>query len=420
VSGESPELMAARKFAAQAASILGRTPSFQQLAPATRTAIVRDLETIRQALDPAIAGQRIPERDPYALALETPNDLTRRRNQARQRGQIGDGGGSADVPAGPENKATPGPRVAATETLASRAGALSDEIDFPAFVAGLVHGTFDAIVDATIRQMEAFADLVSSVAKGVDAFTRDNVTANQARDWLVQQYPRDLVLETPVDPRTGPPQLRPRTPDHEVEDQPAAEWLTDFGLAGEPLTDDLIEEQLIPAARRRVGESRLQMLATMVLLGMNRIIVKDGSISARVRFRAAAKDKAQVNYATSQDPGDPNWGTRGNALYENHSTMISTVGVNVQSETDLKVELFGEVKINFVSETLPLDRFVDQARMALLQSNARWTSPRPEGSNGRNDQPGGPATPLTSTATEPPSGAAGPSTPMPSSDGGGR
>ena len=55
--------------------------------------------------------------------------------------------------------------------------------------------------------------------------------------------------------------------------------------------------------------------------------------------------------------------------------MVSTVGVNAQAETDLKVELFGQVEINFVSETLPLDRFADSARTSLLQRNARWTGP---------------------------------------------
>lgn len=51
-------------------------------------------------------------------------------------------------------------REAATESIGRRAGALSDELDFPEFVASLVHGTFDAIVDSSIRQMESFADLV--------------------------------------------------------------------------------------------------------------------------------------------------------------------------------------------------------------------------------------------------------------------
>jgi hypothetical protein len=306
--------------------------------------------------------------------METPDDLRMRIAQ----GRMGMGGGSTGTTTdstappsdGTNSSTTPGPKAKpATETLASRVGALSDEVDFPGFVAGLVHGTFDAMLDASIRQMEAFADLVSAVAKTVDEFTRDNVSRGQAIDTLADKYPTDLVrVSSPGDGSPAKLQARQVSDDGEV---PSPEWLADYDLAGQELTDELIENQLIPAARRRVGEGRLQTLATMVLLGMNRVVVKDGTISAKVRFRAAARDTALVNYAVSQEPPQEQWATRGSAMYAPPSTMISTVNANVQTDTDLKAELFGEVRINFVSETLPLDRFVDAAKMSLLQGNAR-------------------------------------------------
>ena len=37
----------------------------------------------------------------------------------------------------------------------------------------------------------------------------------------------------------------------------------------------------------------------------------------------------------------------------------------------MRGQLFGEVKINFASETLPLDRFVDEAKRTLLERRAR-------------------------------------------------
>ena len=54
---------------------------------------------------------------------------------------------------------------------------LIQEVDFPAFVAGLIHGAFDAIVDASIQQMEAYGNLIKNVASSLDEFrnalTRD-------------------------------------------------------------------------------------------------------------------------------------------------------------------------------------------------------------------------------------------------------
>src|SRR4051812_25781854 len=116
------------------------------------------------------------------------------------------------------------PKEKATDALGRRAGALSDEIDFPAFVASLVHGTFDAIVDSSIKQMESFADLVSAVSKPLDQFTSENVPSGQARAWLVEQYPRDVTLVEEGGEYRLAPLIAPGS-----EEPPAPAWLADFG-----------------------------------------------------------------------------------------------------------------------------------------------------------------------------------------------
>ncbi len=252
----------------------------------------------------------------------------------------------------------------ATETLARRTGALVNEVDFPGFVAQLVHGTFDAIVDASIRQMESYSSLVSAVAKTVDQFTEENVTSNQARDWLAQRFPGEVVVILPTADNPQP-QIAPRA------EGLTPVWLADYGAEGEEFTAELLETRILPQVRNKVGAERQQLLATMVLLGMNRVAVKDGSISAKVMFRASASDVAKVGYAAGADPqGSANWGERGSTTYNGTSTMVSTLAVNAQNETSVRADLFGEVKLNFVSETLPLDRLADQAKIAMVQRNA--------------------------------------------------
>jgi hypothetical protein len=299
-----------------------------------------------------------------------------------------------EEPVDPMAPAEDGPsprRETATDAIGRRAGALSDELDFTEFVASLVHGTFDAIVDSSIRQMESFADLVAAVAKPVDQFTQENVSLNQARDFLVEQYPQDLALtrdETGV--RVVPRRLVGEDGDEEMR---SPEWLDEYGMGGEELTSEVIEETLVPKARERVARNRLQTLSTMVLLGMNRVVVRDGTIGARLRFRAAAADHTAVDYAVSDDAGEApatEWGRRGSRSYAAPRTKVSTVGVNVQSDSELKAELFGDVKINFASETVPLDRFIDEARRNVLERHARPTA-RSEAAR--------PATPETSAIT---------------------
>ncbi|HET7866932.1 MAG TPA: hypothetical protein VFL86_21230, partial [Burkholderiaceae bacterium] len=225
-------------------------------------------------------------------------------------------GGNGGAQAGPQTRAvatapapTPPPKPPATETLAARTGALVNEVDFPGFVAQLVHGTFDAIVDASIRQMESYADLVAAVAKTTEQFTEENITENQARDWIAQRYPGEVALLLPrgSDDAQRTPLLVPR-----VEGQTPA-WLAEYGVADQELSSELLETAVLPRARQKLGAERQQLLATLVMLGLNRVAVKDGSISAKVMFRAAANDKAVVAYAQGADPGGGgggNWGSR--------------------------------------------------------------------------------------------------------------
>lgn len=259
----------------------------------------------------------------------------------------------------------------ATETLGRRAGAVTDELDFPEFVASLIHGTWDAMVDSSIRQMDAYGDLVAAISKPMAQFRDENVTANQARDWLVAQYPGDLALVLDE----SEPLVVPRGELDEFGDAPSPAWLKEYGAEGQSLSSELIEDVLIPAARDRLAGDRMQTLATLVMMGMNRIVVRDGSITARLRFRAAAADKTKVDYAVSDDPGSAGtsggWSTRGSTAYATPVTKVSTIGVNAQTDTTINAELFGEVKINFASETIPLDRFVDDARRTLLERAAK-------------------------------------------------
>ena len=281
-----------------------------------------------------------------------------------------DGTPTRAVATAPAAAPTPPPKPPATETLAARTGALVNEVDFPGFVAQLVHGTFDAIVDASIRQMESYADLVAAVAKTTEQFTEENITENQARDWIAQRYPGEVALLLPrgSDDAQRTPLLVPR-----VEGQTPG-WLAEYGVGDQELSSELLETAVLPRARQKLGAERQQLLATLVMLGLNRVAVKDGSISAKVMFRAAANDKAVVTYAQGAEPGGGgggNWGSRGSlASGQGVSTMVSTLNLNAQSDTSLSATMFGEVKLNFVSETLPLDKLADAVKLNMVQRHA--------------------------------------------------
>ena len=126
---------------------------------------------------------------------------------------------------------------------------------------------------------------------------------NQTRDWFVQRYPRDLQVILPDPGKEGvqQPRLVPRA--GRGTDPPA--WLERYGLGGHDFTEEVTDGALLEAGRSSLAEERMQTLATMVLLGINRIVVSDGQIKAKLQFHAAADEtvSAQINQLGAQQAG---------------------------------------------------------------------------------------------------------------------
>ena len=140
---------------------------------------------------------------------------------------------------------------------------LIDAVNFPRFVAGLINGVFDAIVDSSIEQMRAYGELLKDVAKTVDQFLQENVSDDDGRDYLAERYPeyfevdetRCLRLRDGIDRRHATTRLHRLVPDGRLNTLDAAS----------------VKRILIPAARRRIAANRQQLLASMVLMGIQRI-----------------------------------------------------------------------------------------------------------------------------------------------------
>ena len=152
------------------------------------------------------------------------------------------------------------------------ADSLLGAVDFPAFVAGLIHGVFGAIVTASIRQMQAYAELVAGVAASVDGFGNDKLGDQAARDTLATEFPELFCPKA-----NGKPGLR-----WCPEANPAAAKRLRATIGPQETAPDL--RGLVAAARRRLARNRQQTLATVMLMGINRIVVTDGRINANIRF----------------------------------------------------------------------------------------------------------------------------------------
>lgn len=263
-------------------------------------------------------------------------------------------------------------------------------VDFPAFVGGLIQNVFQAIVNASIQQMNAYGELLKSVAQTVDQFAADNISLNNARDWLVDRFPGDLGLDTSDGEGAGP-RLSMINQD---DDQAAMTRMNQELQLAQPITDLSDTEQegrLVQAARVQMARSRQQLLSSMVILGINRIVVTDGAINAKVVFDFRATDEASrsagASLYDSQSSMNRNrsaagvhfgWGAAGsvNENVQRHMTTVSSsVSEDSESKQDMKAKLTGEVRVNFKSDYFPMEKLASPAMIAAIQGNSTPVDP---------------------------------------------
>jgi hypothetical protein len=324
----------------------------------------------------AVPAGAFPARAAHAGALGTPLDLE--AELGRQGGSAASGGdergpeqAAGTLPAmgpAPASAAPAAKRPDATEIIGQRVATALEAVAFTDFVAGLVRGTFQAIVDATAQQMREYADLVANISRSADSFTRDNVTVEQARLWLSNRHALDLYVAVPQPGRGGTPTLCVQA--RSVGQSP--EWLDQYQLSGAELNNELSEGPLLAAGRAKLGEERLQNLASMVLMGLNRVVVKDGEIAAKLQFHATAQDRSAAEVAVENRGQQGNIAQRQTEMSAQAITMVSTNKANAQSDANIRADLMGEVRIKFATETFNLNQFADTQAIQLISQHARW------------------------------------------------
>jgi hypothetical protein len=235
-------------------------------------------------------------------------------------------------------------------------------IAFPTFVADLIKGTFNAIVQTSIQQMEAFVKLIANVGKTVDQFMEENISDNQARDWLAQSYPDHIrVQDGKAVPRDGAEERKP--PD-----------LSGLGLeGGTSLDESSLEEKLVPAARRKLAESRLQMLSTLVLMGVNRIVITGGKIRATMAFHIDTTDRAHEELATDLDTRAAASASFGFGPWQASASVsvsyVRSTRASSDAEINVDTDLTGEVELHFKSDYFPAERFANAGALGRIQQN---------------------------------------------------
>jgi hypothetical protein len=388
------------------ASLLTRSQAFNALSPekkrevARATAMVADYLAVPEGIpgNQLAGGLAMPPA--RALVGETPPGVE--STYAERSDTVADVGNEPFV-------------AGAAREGAEIAKQMINDVKFPVFVASLIEGVFHAIVRASIEQMQAYTEMIAAVAKSLKQFTDDNVSENQGRDHMVDKFPDLFEIGTDDFGDSPGPKLKLRDG---VDESVALKRINSMKfedgnvMKSMDLSDENVENALVMAARMQLAKQRQQLMASMVLMGINRIVITDGKISAKIMYDFTSKDtmskrrtaqaydyarnadgSVQTTYAGEGtydrggksggkydgDKGDysADYYSKGEYKYENKPIMTASSAATSASDSQLqtRVQLAGAVEVNFKSDYLPLDKMATPGMIAAIQGNSTPVDP---------------------------------------------
>ena len=406
-------------------SLLTRSPAFNALSLEKKREVAQATALVANylALPEGFQGHQL-DGTTTARALDAASDAAQRQADFNAVSEVG----KTEI------------KASMARELVDVAGNVIQKVNFPTFVTSLIEGVFHSIVRSSIEQMEAYTKMIAAVATSLKQFTDDNVSENQGRDHMVEKFPDLFEIGNDESSDNPGPKLQLR---EGVDESKALARVNSMKfedgnvMKSMDLSDENVEKALVMAARMQLAKQRQQLMASMVLMGINRIVVTDGKISAKVMFDFKATDKmrkqrsAQAfdyarnpdgNLATTRtgditseatnkvdsksnwnkDDGSSNYNsdyyTKGEYKFEDKPVVTAMSSATEASESALqtRVNLTGAVEVNFKSDYLPLDKMATPGMIAAIQGNSTPVDP--------NQVPSAkyaPAPATTSTASAP-------------------
>jgi hypothetical protein len=353
-------------------------PEARQALPVVRTA-VRDLLSSSQAFHGLDPEDRKAAAQAMVKVCQTAVSLAQEEAQADSQARSGTVSAQPRAIATAQSAGQQFSGVSASK-VAGTTQAILNAVSFPRFVTDLINGVFKAMVDSNKQQMAAYVDLIKNVAASVDGFSEMNMGQDQARQWLVDAFPGSFEIQGGADADTAPADRAEENQSAQVRlregaSMPSEEALrATLGLSPEesaPSGDP--EKSLMPFARRAIARQRQQVLASMVMMGMQRIVIESGRINAAMRFhidtRSAASDESgsKFNLENQSSIKGSYWGVE--FAMKNTIGYVSTQKQQSSEEMNTDLDLNSSVELIFKTDYLPLDRMAGKGQVDRIKVN---------------------------------------------------
>lgn len=282
--------------------------------------------------------------------------------------------------------ATTDSAINAASTGAAQVGA-----SFVSFTQGLITGTFKAIIDATIQQMQAYSAMVAELTKSLKEFASTNIDDDAVNAKLAEltfnenntpfAIAKDQVRRLPhlqklyaLAPETGEQKsailkVFSKTGVKLTEADDNVNGIEfDASASGNKKYTDTDITTIKEAVRMGLAKDGMNQLRQMAREGMARIIVTEGEINTKLTFSVKSSATATTNSASynksqvgvkANVSGSAGWGwgrasASLSASYDNLS--VNTVSENAVSNINTSTDMLGEVRIKFKTDYQPLNK----------------------------------------------------------------
>jgi len=259
-----------------------------------------------------------------------------------------------------------------TSTAVTEATRLN-EIGFPEFTAKLVKDVFDALLAATLRQMEAYSELVAATAKTLQEYVAENkqlVSGEEVWDWLVKNLPGPAASvaanPTPEDAtlvRVGV-ELTESGDVKEITKIREKTGLPEWSPRGDrnSLTADDVDT-ITAKVREIIAGNRYTLLKEMVRMGIIRLVVDYGEIETKLTFTTYGESQQLKAASAYQSRAFGISGAVSATLFKvvQASVAASYTSVSVRTTSSIdrdvsgsKVDIYARVFIRFKSDYVTL------------------------------------------------------------------
>jgi hypothetical protein len=292
-------------------------------------------------------------------------------------------------------------------TRATETAAQLEKIGFVEFTVSLVRGVYEVIVEASIDQLKAYADLVNSVAKTLDQYQIDVVgedvgEQHEKADSYIEEVLgfeiKDAPSSTDEIELNGDQQealkehfsgITITINEGETDEGETDEGETDEGektieeaTAGGTITLDDLRAFVIEKLKENAKDS-YNLMVTILKIGMQKVVVTNGQIRTKLTFHVDATDtysKTSMDYSSKSR----SWGVRGGVRggigkrrrqgilgkfaratmgkfigggisggYGSQKLNVAVVNEKSTAATNVTIDIIGEVNIFFRTETFP-------------------------------------------------------------------